>query len=67
MNSFECIDILMSHDPRDWQLKNKIEHIMRHNPDALLTLAQAQKESPQKESVLMDCINTQFDKIILNN
>jgi hypothetical protein len=57
----------MSHNPRDWMLKNKIEHILRHNPDALLTLAQAQKESPQKESVLMDCINTQFDKIILNN
>jgi hypothetical protein len=67
MNSFECIDILTSHNPHDYQLKNKVEHIMRHNPDALLTLAQAQKESPQKESVLMDCINTQFDKIILNN
>ena len=67
MNSFECLNILMSHDPRDWRLKNKIEHIMRHNPDALLTLAQAQKESPQKESVLMDYINTQFDKIILND
>jgi hypothetical protein len=57
----------MSHNPGDWRIKNKIEHILRHNPDALLTLAQAQKESPQKESVLMDCINTQFDKIILNN
>jgi len=64
MNYFECIEVLMGHDPRNWRLKDKIEHIRRHNPEALQALAEAQRECPQKTSVLMDCINHQFDKTL---
>ena len=55
---------IMSANPYDGDYRIRVEHIEREAPETTRQLQEHLKKSPQRKSVVIDCVNSIFNATI---